>query len=106
MIRRPTDPKLLGPDVNTFLAGNVPAEVTIPKEKQLETFAKKGYAVVTIEIKATTDKELNTKLIDNFNVLLTFEKKGDVTAVLQQHLKTFIPQIDKLVEAWLKDKSS
>lgn len=106
MIRRPTDPKLLVPDVNIFLAGNTPSDVTIPKEKQLETFAKKGYAVITIEIKATTDKELNTKLIDNFNVLLSFEKKGDVTTVLQQHLKTFIPQIDKLVEAWLKDKSS
>lgn len=102
--RRPTDPKMIGADVKRFLDGNVPAEVNIPVDKKLATFANKGYAVITIEIRATTDKELNTKLIDNFNVVLTFDKKNDVTAVLQQHLKTFIPQIEKLVEAWLKDK--
>lgn len=106
MNRKPSDPKLIGPDVNVFLAGNKPAEVAIPLEEKMKTFARKGYAVITIEIKATTDKELGTKLIDTFNVLLTDSNKNDTTFVLQEHLKTFVPQIGKLVDAWLKDKSS
>lgn len=104
MVRRPTEPIVKGKDVNDFIkASAIPTGTETPLAQKMAIFKSKGYAKVTIEIKAFSEKDMETKLIDSFNIHLTPEKLSDDTKILQNHMNNFIPQIGKLIEAWLKE---
>lgn len=103
MVRKPSEPRVTGKDVNDFLRASIPTNASVTDEQKVAIFKSKGYARVTIEIKAFSGNDLETKLIDTFNIHMTPEKIGDDTKILQNHMNNFIPQIRKLVEAWLKE---
>lgn len=94
--------KDIGDSEQRFKDGNQKSNVAITPEQTKKAFLRKKFVPVIIEIRTEAPIGM-TKLFDTFVLWMDPDKQQDNIKVLQEKMKLFSDNIDKLVTTWIKE---